>query len=169
MKSLILSDAGLGVQQAGLWGIVVANLAGMLAALAARSLITRVDELKVLLVLGSLSGAWTLTFATVLTVDAKPSVAIAFIVGAVALVFAGAVVSQSLLMRLVDPRTASTEIAVFGALGGVAALLINAVASAALDRVGLPSVLLVGGTVSLAGAALGAWIARNQRILKAAA
>jgi len=169
MKSLILSDAGLGVQQAGLWGIVVANLAGMLAALAARSLIARVDELKVLLVLGALSGVWTLGFATVLTVDTDARLAIAFIVGAVALVFAGAVVSQSLLMRLVDHRTASTEIAVFGALGGVAALLINAVASAALDRIGLPSVLLVGGTVSLAGAAVGAWIARHQRLLKVAA
>lgn len=75
---------------------------------------------------------------------------------------------SSLLMRLVDHRTASTEIAVFGALGGVVALLINAGASALLDQIGLSTVLLIGGVISLAGAVSGTWIAVGNRILKGA-
>lgn len=164
LKSIILSDAGLSVQDAGLWGIVLANLAGMMASLAARHAVNRFAELDLLLGLGLVSGLWTLFFAGLLANAAPTYLAIMFIIGAVSLVFAGAAVTQSLLMRIVDRETAATEIAVFGAVGGVAALLVNALASSALDKAGLPVVLLTGGSISLVGALAGSVIARRANL-----
>ncbi|NHB77506.1 hypothetical protein [Rhodobacter calidifons] len=154
MKSVLLVDAGFGVAEVGLIGIVLANALGLVAALAARPLVERHGGYRVMVSVAALGCGLAAVHLGLGHRTGWPVAA--YTVTAGALVYAASIAMAQLLYARVDPDRAATDVAGFGTASSIVILAINAVATGMLDRVGLTAVLTVAGIASLAGAMLAA-------------
>lgn len=157
LKSILLKDAGLTVSQAGLIGIFLANLSGLVAVFVARALIERFGGFVVLNAIGFLSVSLAVGFVGMEGILSTKWLTAGFVIAAGALVYAASVAEASLLYPRVDKVNPASEVSTFNACQGVLLLAINSAATQRLDSVGLNTILMVAIGVSVLGIGLASW------------
>lgn len=156
MKSLLLTDAGFTVAEAGLVGVLLANACGFAAVLIARPLVERAGSWRATAILG-FGGVGLAALFVVAGQGAGPWAVASFTVVSGSLVFAASVAGAALLYPRVDPTRAAAQVSSFSALSGVVVLLLNGIATAVFDRLGLAVILGVASIASL----VGVWLAEQ--------
>lgn len=166
LKGVLLVDAGYTIAEAGLIGIVLGNIAGLVAALAARPLTDRFGGYAVLCGLGIAAALVLVAFLATAGIATLPVRAAGLVTAANALIFAGFTAERALLIPLCAKARRATDYAVFTSLEALAAVVVGGAALALLDRAGLETVLAAGAFLSLFAAALAAREVRAQRLPK---
>jgi MFS family permease len=156
MKSLLLTDAGFSVADAGLVGVLLANACGFVAVLIARPLVERAGSWRATAILG-FGGVGLAVLFLAAGQGAGPWAVASFTVVSGSLVFAASVAGAALLYPRVDPTSAAAQVSSFSALSGVVVLLLNGIATAVFDRLGLALILGIASIASL----IGIWLAEQ--------